>query len=327
MGWASRFTAHPYGLLSACFLLLLLLVSLLAGWQTFPPGWKIGLEGVTDNAVRWAQVHLYNIGGRGWGTGPFSDWLTLQVLNPLRSFLTVWLPWPVLILLVAAAGLALSGWRLAVGSGVGLLLLGFLGMWNASMDTLSQVIVAVLLAVLLGVPVGIAAARHPSLERGLRPLLDFLQTIPSFVYLVPVIMLFNLGRVPGIIASVLYALPPTIRLTTLGLKQVDAAATEAARAFGSTTWQSLRKVELPLALPSIMAGINQTIMMVLSMVIIAGLVGSSGLGIEVVTGLARNQLGLGVESGLAIVILAIIIDRLAQATVQRYQQAMNLSQG
>ncbi|MCL4869192.1 MAG: ABC transporter permease subunit [Anaerolineae bacterium] len=327
MGWASRFTAHPYGLLSACFLLLLLLVSLLAGWQTFPPAWKIGLEGVTDNAVRWAQVHLYNIGGRGWGTGPFSDWLTLQVLNPLRSFLTVGLPWPVLILLVAAAGLALSGWRLAVGSGVGLLLLGFLGMWNASMDTLSQVIVAVLLAVLLGVPVGIAAARHPSLERGLRPLLDFLQTIPSFVYLVPVIMLFNLGRVPGIIASVLYALPPTIRLTTLGLKQVDAAATEAARAFGSTTWQSLRKVELPLALPSIMAGINQTIMMVLSMVIIAGLVGSSGLGIEVVTGLARNQLGLGVESGLAIVILAIIIDRLAQATVQRYQQAMNLSQG
>lgn len=321
--YAARFTPQAYWLVTVIFLLLLLAVCLVLGWQTFPDGWDINLEQPVDAAVHWAQVYLYEIGDSGFGTGPFSDWLTLEVLNPLRTFLTTGLPWPVMILLVAAAALVLSGWRLALGSVVGLLALGALGMWNAGMDTLSQVIVAVSLSILLGVPLGVFSARYRWLEQALRPLLDFLQTIPSFVFLVPVIMLFNLGRVPGIIASVLYALPPTIRLTTLGIKQVDAAAVEAARAFGSTTWQTLRKVELPLALPSLMAGINQTIMMVLSMVIIAGLVGSSGLGIEVVTGLARNQLGLGVESGLAIVILAIILDRLTQAWVQRYQRTMN----
>ncbi len=322
---ASRITPHTYWFATFVFLLLFLVMCLALGWQEFPDAWDINLETPVDEAVRWAQVHLYDIGASGFGTGPFSDWLTIEVLNPLRSFLTAWLAWPVLILLVAAASLAISGWRLAMGTIGGLLLIGFLGMWEAGMDTLSQVIVAVALSVLLGVPLGVFSARYRWLEQLLRPILDFLQTIPAFVYLVPVIMLFNLGRVPGIIASVLYALPPTIRLTALGIKQVDAAAVEAARAFGSTTWQSLRKVEMPLALPSIMAGINQTIMMVLSMVIIAGLVGSSGLGIAVVTGLARNQLGLGVESGLAIVILAIILDRLTQAGVLRYQRAMNLA--
>lgn len=323
---ATRITSHTYWLATIVFLLLFLGLCLVLGWQDFPDAWDINLERPVDEVVRWAQVHLYDIGESGFGTGPFSDWLTLEVLNPLRSFLTDWLAWPVLILLAAAASLAVSGWRLALGTAGGLLLIGFLGMWEAGMDTLSQVIVAVALSVLLGVPLGVFSARHRWLEQLLRPILDFLQTIPAFVYLVPVIMMFNLGRVPGIIASVLYALPPTIRLTALGIKQVDAAALEAARAFGSTTWQSLRKVEMPLALPSVMAGINQTIMMVLSMVIIAGLVGSSGLGIAVVTGLARNQLGLGVESGLAIVILAIILDRLTQAWVQHYQQTMNLAQ-
>ncbi len=181
------------------------------------------------------------------------------------------------------------------------------------MDTLSQVLVAVLLAVLIGAPLGIWAARSSLVEAILRPVLDFLQTIPPFVYLVPVIMLFNVGRVPGIMASVLYAIPVMIRLTTLGIRQVAPAAVEAADAFGSTARQKLFKVELPLALPSIMLGVNQTVMMVLAMVIIAGLVGGGALGIEAVNGLAKSELGRGIEAGLAILLLALVLDRITQA--------------
>jgi glycine betaine/proline transport system permease protein len=205
-----------------------------------------------------------------------------------------------------------AGRRLALFTGLGLLALGLLGLWEESMDTLSQVLVAVAIAVLLGLPLGIWAARNNTVELILRPILDFLQTIPAFVYLVPVIMLFNVGRVPGVIASVLYAIPPVIRLTNLGIRQVPADTIEAAELFGSTAGQKLRKVELPLARPSIMLGINQTVMMVLAMVIIAGLVGGGALGFEAVTGLARNELGRGIEAGLAIVILAMILDRMTQ---------------
>ncbi|HMN31089.1 MAG TPA: ABC transporter permease subunit, partial [Caldilineaceae bacterium] len=182
-----------------------------------------------------------------------------------------------------------------------------------SMDTLSQVLVAVALTIVIGLPLGVWSARNRVVEMLLRPVLDFLQTIPPFVYLVPVIMLFHVGRVPGIIASVLYALPPMIRLTSLGIQQVAPSAVEAADAFGSTAWQKLTKVQLPLALPSIMLGVNQSVMMVLSMVIIAGLVGGGALGLEAVNGLARSQLGRGLEAGLAIVILAIVLDRITQA--------------
>ena len=209
-----------------------------------------------------------------------------------------------------------GGWRLGVGSAVGMLMLGLLGMWSQSMDTLSQVLLAVAITVILGIPIGIWAARNDRVAWLVRPMLDFLQTIPAFVYLVPVIMLFNVGRVPGIIASVLYALPPLVRLTNLGIRQVAPAAIEAADLFGSTPWQKLIKVQLPLALPSIMMGINQAVMLVLAMVIIAGLVGGGALGFEAVTGLARNQLGRGIEAGLAIVILAMMLDRITQAWIR-----------
>lgn len=294
------------------------------GWQSFPAAWQIDLSAPIDGAVAWMRDNLYEMGDGRWGAGPFSDAITLYCLNPLRRLLTEALPWPVVVLAAAGLALAVSGARLALTVALGMLGMGLLGMWALAMDTLSQVIVAAALAILLGLPLGIWSARSDPVEKALRPLLDFLQTIPTFVYLVPVIMLFNVGRVPGIIASVLYALPPVIRLTDLGIRQVDPSAVEAANSFGSTRVQLLGKVQLPLALPAIMQGINQTVMMVLAMVIIAGLVGGGGLGLEAVIGLTRGEMGRGFEAGLAIVLMAIVMDRMAQAWAARRARALNI---
>lgn len=294
-------------------ILALIMVDMDSGLlRGFPQGWQFSIREPVDTAVRWMRDNLYQIGELPIGAGPFSDFVIINLLNPLRDLFTTMLPWPLVVLLFALLGHQAGGWRLALFNGISILLLGLLGMWQQSMDTLSQVLVAVVFTVLIGIPLGIWAARNVVVEATLRPLLDFLQTIPPFVYLVPVIMLFNVGRVPGIIASVLYALPPIIRLTNLGIRQVPAATLEAADAFGSTARQTLVKVQLPLARASIMLGVNQTVMMVLSMVIIAGLVGGGALGFEAVTGLARNQLGRGIEAGLAIVLLAMVLDRVTQ---------------
>jgi glycine betaine/proline transport system permease protein len=306
-------------------LLLLLIVSFALGWVDFPASWNLSLNKPVDVAVKWAQVNLYQIGDTFIGTGPFSDFVSLYMLQPLRLLLLDWLAWPIVILLVAAIAWAVSGWKLALYTAFSLLFIGWLGLWEDAMDTLSQVLVAVLISVAIGVPLGIWSARNDSAERFLRPILDFLQTIPTFVYLVPVIMLFNLGRVPGIMASVLYALAPTVRLTSLGIRQVDEAAVEAADAFGATTWQTLRQVQVPLALPSIMLGINQTIMMVLAMVIIAGLVGAAGLGFKVIDAMQNNRMGASIEAGLAIVLMAIVLDRITQSWAQRQADAANLT--
>jgi glycine betaine/proline transport system permease protein len=286
--------------------------------RSFPAGWRVSIRQPVDALVDWMAVNLYEIGNLPLGTGPLSDFLIRNVLNPLRTLLQTGIPWPLLIIAVAWLAADAGGWRLAFGCAAGLFALGLLGLWDSSMDTLSQVLVAVLLAILVGAPLGIFAARNNTAEAILRPLLDFLQTIPPFVYLVPVIMLFNVGRIPGILAAVFYALPPLIRLTNLGIRQVAPAALEAADAFGSSPAQKLLKVQLPLALPSIMMGLNQAVMMVLSMVVIAGLVGGGALGLEAVNGLARSQLGRGLEAGLAIVILAMILDRLTQAWAGRH---------
>ncbi len=294
-------------------LALMTLTGFLPGVAEFPGALRIQIQGPVDHAVDWMRDNLYQIGDTPIGTGPFSDFLTIFVLDSLRDFLTTWLPWPVVVLSFAVLALVLANWRLALFSTAGLVAIGLLGMWGHSLDTLSQVIVAVLLALLLAIPLGILAGRSDLVEIGLKPVLDFLQTIPPFVYLVPVIMLFHVGRVPGIIASVLYALPPGIRLTSLGIRGVDPGLIEAARAFGSTSRQILTKVQLPLAMPSILLGINQTVIMVLAMVIIAGLVGGGGLGLEAIIGLAKNETGRGFEAGIAIVLMAIILDRLTQA--------------
>ena len=187
------------------------------------------------------------------------------------------------------------------------------------MDALSQVLVTTAITVVLALPIGIVASQSAIVRRVLRPVLDFLQTVLTFVFLVPVVMLFNVGRVPGIIASVLYAIPVGIRLTELGIRQVSPEAVEAARAFGSTRAQLIIKVELPLARPAIALSVNQMIMMVLAMVVIAGMVGGAGLGLGAVIGLTRSETGIGISAGLCIVILAMILDRITQAWAARQQ--------
>ncbi len=279
----------------------------------FPVAWNLRLDIPVDAVVRWMRDNLYRIGGLPIGTGPLSDFITLQMMNPLRNLLVIVLPWPVIVLWTMALGHSAGGWRLALLSGAGLFSIGLLGMWELGMDTLSQCLVAIFFTIVIAVPLGILNSRSDTAQAIIRPVLDTLQTIPPFVYLVPVIMLFNIGRVPGLIAAVLYALPPGIKLVDLGIRQVPVETVEAATAFGSTARQTLLKVQLPLALPAILVGINQMIMMVLSMVIISGMVGGAGLGLEAVTGLARNQTGRGIEAGLAIVALAIVIDRITQA--------------
>lgn len=320
---------RPFFFMSVLALIALLLVTMVAStavpaFREFPTSWHLGLAAPIDALVKWAQVNLYRIGDSNIGTGPFSDFITIHLLAPLRLLLVERLTWPVVMGLLTAVAYAVSGKRLALYTLAGMFMLGLLGMWELAMDTLSQVIVAVIISVLIGIPLGIWAARNDHADRGLRVMNDFLQTIPVFVYLVPVVMLFNVGRVAGILASVLYALPPVIRLTSLGIRRVEAEVVEAAHAFGSTDWQILAKVQIPLALPAIMLGVNQTIMMVLAMVICAGLVGGAGLGLEVVTGLAQNELGRSIEAGLAIVILAVIIDRISQAWAARLAKERNI---
>lgn len=290
----------------------------LLGHRDFPSRLSWHFAEPINDAIGWAQVNLYNINESGIGTGPFSDFVTIRFITPLRELLSEAIPWPVMLALVALAGLSLKGWRLGAGTAAALAVIGFLGMWELSMDTLAQSLVAVAMTLLLGIPLGVLTARSDRFHAVMRPVLDFLQTIPSFVLLVPVIGLFNVGRVPGIMASILYALPVAVHYTDLGLRGVSAQSSEAASSFGATSWQRLTKVELPLAAPQVMTAVNQTIMLVLAMVVIAGLVGGGGLGFETVRALRRSDsVGTGFEAGIAIVLLAGVLDRLTRAVADR----------
>ncbi len=229
---------------------------------------------------------------------------------------------PPLVILIAVGLIAYAASRhilLSLGMVALTWLIGALGLWEQAMQTIALLIVAVGIAIVLGIPFGVLTARSAVARAVINPVLDLMQTIPSFVYLIPAAMLFGLGKVPAILATVIYATPPLIRLTDLGIRQVDHGVIEASRAFGATRWQMLRGVQIPLALPSIMQGINQTMMMALAMVVIASMIGARGIGETVLIGLQRNDPGMGLVGGLAIVLLAVIFDRTSQAFGNRLQ--------
>ena len=217
--------------------------------------------------------------------------------------------WAVIIVAVALA-FFVRGWKFALGSAVGFLLIVGVDQWDNAMDTLALVLVASAIAIAISVPVGILAARSDTASKIIKPILDFMQTMPAFVYLIPALILFRVGVVPGIVATIIFAMAPGVRLTELGIRGVDKEVVEAGQAFGASPGRILRQIQLPLAMPSISAGINQVIMLSLSMVVIAGLVGAGGLGAQVVASLGRVDVGLGFEAGLAVVILAIFLDRI-----------------
>ncbi|WMY11074.1 ABC transporter permease [Paraburkholderia phenoliruptrix] len=242
-----------------------------------------------------------------------SVWLLLWVLNPVEHTL---LALPPLVVLLLLGALTWIGSR-RIGTSIVMMALtyaiGCLGLWDKLMATVSIMLVSVLVTVVIGVPTGIVMAKSKTLRRAMNPILDMMQTLPSFVYLIPVLMLFGLGRVPAVFATTVYALPPLMRLTELGLRQLPEDVLEAAQAFGATPLQQLFSVELPLARPSIMAGLNQAVMMSLAMVVIASMIGAKGLGEDVLSSINNLDMGQGVQAGLAIVMLAVVFDRITQA--------------
>ena len=256
-----------------------------------------------------------------------SSVLLKMVLVPFEGWLRGLPWWLVLAGVFCISWNAIRSWRKALGFTACVLLVGSFGLWDQLLQTLALVTIATLLSVIIAVPLGIWSSRSNTLRNVLSPVMDVMQTMPSFVYLVPVLMLFGLGKVPAIIATVVYAAPPLIRLTDLGIRQVNEEIREAASSFGTTRWQLLTGVQLPLARPSIMAGLNQTIMMSLGMVVIASMIGARGLGEDVLEGIQTLNIGKGLQAGIAIVILAIVIDRITQGygrdSRQRQLQSAN----
>ncbi len=271
----------------------------------FPEIFSLPLGEWINIAVKWMTITL----------APVFNVITVAIRMPLVYIerLLWWLPWWVLILIFTGVSWRVAKHWVAILTLVGFIFIGVVGLWNDTMTTLAIIVTSVFVSVLIGIPLGILTAKNDRFQTLIRPILDGMQTMPSFVYLIPAVFFFGLGKVPAVVATVIYAVPPCIRLTNLGIRQVAAETVEAGRAFGCTGTQLLFKIQLPLARPSIMAGVNQTIMMALAMVVIASMIGASGLGLEVLRGIERLDVGRGFMAGSAIVIVAIIIDRISQA--------------
>ena len=230
-------------------------------------------------------------------------------------------PWIIIIAIICGlAWLGSKSWKLVTGSAIAFLLIGYFGMWEDCMATVAIITVCTIICIVVGIPIGIIMSRSTRAEKTILPVLDMMQTIPSFVYLIPILMLLGIGKVPGLIAVCVYAVPPIIRLTNLGIREVDKETLEASEAFGATTTQKLKSVQIPLALPTVFAGVNQTIMMALAMVVIASMIGVKGLGVPILRAVSNQYLALGMMNGLAIVALAIVFDRVTQEYGRRIQK-------
>jgi len=280
-----------------------------------PRGWDNATALVFDNAVTWMK--------RNW-VG-FFDSLTVGLRYTLTFIETIFVgtPWPVVALVFLLAALWLSGWRALLFTAACLLYLGIFGFWEKSMGTLALIATAVIICIIIGLPLGILCAKSRRALTVLEPVLDIMQTLPTFVYLIPAVAFFSVGKPPGVIATVIFALPPVVRLTALGIRQVPKHVKEAADAFGATPMQALLKVELPLAVPSIRLGINQTIMMCLSMVVVAAMIGAGGLGLDVIRSLQMLKTGQGFLAGIAIVLCAMMLDRMVRGRARRTEDSEN----
>ena len=265
----------------------------------------LDIGGVFEQVINWLTNNFE----------PFFMAISAVVTGVIDTFSRILLLPPdyvmIIILTIIAYLIAKKG--VAIFTLIGMFLIDSMGLWGPTMDTLALVITSALISLVIGIPLGIWSSKNDSVQRILRPILDFMQTMPAFVYLIPAVLFFQLGQVPGVIATLIFATPPAVRLTNLGIRQVPKDITDAAKAFGSTPKQMLFKVELPTAIPTILAGVNQTIMLALSMVVIAAMIGAGGLGEEVLKGITQLKIGLGFESGIAVVILAIFLDRITQA--------------
>lgn len=268
-----------------------------------------------DDAVRWLQIE------GAWLFGGLNS-AVVSILVKLEQGLG-WIPWPVIVVGVGILAFGVGRWPLMLFTVAALLFMGFMDLWENAIKTVALMAVAVAVSVGIGFPLGVVGARSRMADNLMRPILDGMQTMPSFVYLLPAVAFFGLGKSAGIFATVIYAVPPVIRLTNLGIRQVNPSTVEAARSFGASPFQVLTKVQMPMALPTIMAGINQTTMMALAMVTIASLVAAGGLGDNVLRALQKNEYGNGIIAGLSIVFLAIIFDRITQAAARSRQESLS----
>ncbi len=258
---------------------------------------------------------------RSYGEDIESFFYPLMKLLVFIERLLISTPWPIFIGIVSLLGYwATRSLKLVIGIIIAFTFIGLFGMWEDTMETTGIIVVSTIVAILVGIPLGIWMSKSGRAQSVITPILDFMQTLPPFVYLVPVVMLLGIGKVPGLIAVVIYAIPPVVRLTNLGIREVDSEIIEAAESFGATPRQKLLKVQIPLAMPTIFAGINQTIMMALAMVIIASMIGVKGLGLEVLRSISNQYLAIGLLNGIAIVAIAIIFDRISQAYGKRVQE-------